>query len=140
MESFKRYAIYYAPSLIDQTRDFAEFCTHWLGWDAFEGMEVAHPDVPGLPMPVAEITETPRKYGFHGTLKPPFHLTGTVEDVMADLESFAATHAPVELDGLALTQIGGFLALTPTGDLSGLETLAGEIVAKLEPHCINSAS
>ncbi|SFJ35101.1 DUF1045 domain-containing protein [Celeribacter neptunius] len=130
MENFKRYAVYYAPA----PGPFADVCASWLGWDAFEGQEIPHPQLDGLPLPVSEITATPRKYGFHGTLKPPFRLTGTVEELRSDLETFAATHAPVVLDGLALTRIGSFLALTPTGDLSALETLAGEVVATLDKH------
>ncbi|WP_460272377.1 DUF1045 domain-containing protein [Celeribacter sp. ULVN23_4] len=130
MEEFKRYAVYYAPT----PGPFAEFCAHWLGWDAFEGIGLPHPVIEGLPAPVAEITATPRKYGFHGTLKPPFRLTGTREELMADLSAFAAGHAPVELEGLALKRIGGFLALTPTGDLAPLEFLAEQIVATLDPH------
>lgn len=130
MENFKRYAVYYAPA----PGAFSEFCSCWLGWDAEAGCEVPHPDLAALPRPVAEITETPRKYGFHGTLKPPFRLTGTVGALHADLEAFAASHAPVTLEGLTLSRIGSFLALTPKGDLSSLETLAREIVATLDPH------
>ncbi|WP_321364955.1 DUF1045 domain-containing protein [uncultured Celeribacter sp.] len=130
MDEFKRYAVYYAPA----PGPFAEFSARWLGWDAFEGVELPHPVVDGLPLPVSEITATPRKYGFHGTLKPPFRLTGTRAELMADLEAFASAHKPVVLEGLTLTRIGGFLALTPLGDLSALETLAGEVVATLDPH------
>ena len=76
MEEFKRYAVYYAP----EPGAFANFCARWLGWDAITGAEVAHAEVAGLPCPVSELTETPRKYGFHGTLKPPFHLSDTPEE------------------------------------------------------------
>ncbi|WP_434289044.1 DUF1045 domain-containing protein [Celeribacter sp. SCSIO 80788] len=130
MDEFKRYAVYYAPA----PGPFAEFCAQWLGWDAFEGIELPHPALEGLPAPIREITEAPRKYGFHGTLKPPFRLTGTRAELMADLAGFAAAHKPIEMEGLALTRIGGFLALTPMGDLTPLEVLAGEIVATLDPH------
>ncbi|TNE63753.1 MAG: DUF1045 domain-containing protein [Rhodobacteraceae bacterium] len=130
MDEFKRYAVYYAPV----PGPFAEFCAHWLGWDAFEGIELPHPAIEGLPAPIRKITEAPRKYGFHGTLKPPFRLTGTRTELMADLAAFAAAHRPIEMEGLALTRIGGFLALTPMGDLTPLEFLAGEIVATLDPH------
>ena len=71
MTHYSRYAVYYAPA----PGPFAEFTARWLGWDAATGTEREHPEVPGLPLPVAEITATPRKYGFHGTLKPPFRLT-----------------------------------------------------------------
>ncbi len=130
MEKFKRYAIYYAP----EPGALADFAAAWLGWDPVLGVVVAHPDLPGLPCPVAQITEAPRKYGFHGTLKPPFRLSGPLEALIADLEAYGRTQAPVVLDGLRLSQIGRFLALTPTGDLAPLERLAGEVVSALDAH------
>lgn len=130
MENFKRYAVYYAP----EPGALANFAAAWLGWDPVLGVEVGHPDVPDLPFPVAQITETPRKYGFHGTLKPPFRLSGPLGALIADLEAFGRTHPPVVLDGLRLNQIGRFLALTPTGDLTSLERLAGNVVSALDAH------
>ncbi len=127
---FKRYAVYYAP----EPGALADFAAAWLGWDPVLGAEVAPPDLSGLTLPVAQITETPRKYGFHGTLKPPFRLTGPLEALITDLEAFGRTHAPVVLDGLRLNQIGRFLALTPTGDLTPLERLAGDVVSALDAH------
>lgn len=111
MEDFDRYALYYAP----EPGMFADFCADWLGWDAATGTARAHPTLEGLD--IAQLTQTPRKYGFHGTLKPPFRLsTGTkAADLHAGLCQFAAQRAPVTLDGLALQQLGGFLALTPIG-------------------------
>ena len=111
MEEFERYALYYAP----EPGMFADFGADWLGWDAANGTARAHPSLAGLD--IAHLTQTPRKYGFHGTLKPPFRLaTGTKRaDLHAALPDFAARHAPVTLDGLALQQLGGFLALTPIG-------------------------
>ncbi|MGL6208804.1 MAG: DUF1045 domain-containing protein, partial [Paracoccaceae bacterium] len=65
-----RYAIYYAP----ETGDLADFTAAWLGWDPVLGQAVPHPQIEGRPHAVADLTATPRKYGFHGTIKPPFHL------------------------------------------------------------------
>ena len=130
MHDFSRYAIYYAP----QPGPLAEFAAAWLGWDPARGALVPHPALPGLPRPVAEITEAPRKYGFHGTLKPPMRLTGSAEALQADLGALAARLAPVTLPGLALTRIGSFLALTPLGDATPLARLAAEVVEALDPH------
>ena len=47
--------------------------TGWAG-TAWRAARAAQPDLPGLPDEVAAITDTPRKYGFHGTVKPPFRL------------------------------------------------------------------
>lgn len=130
MKEFERYAIYYAPP----AGPLADFTASWLGWDAAQGTAVPHPDIAGLPAEVATLTATPRKYGFHGTIKPPFRPTQTRRDLMDDLAEFARTQAPVTLDRLQLTRLGGFLALTPRGETAALSALAGDVVAALDHH------
>lgn len=129
MNDFRRFAIYYAPA-----GALADFGAAWLGWDAARGRAVAHPAVQGLPRPLDQITETPRKYGLHGTIKPPFRLApGTTP---ADLDHAAAALcarlAPISLPGLALARLGGFLALVPQGDTGALSRLAAEVVTDLD--------
>jgi putative phosphonate metabolism protein len=128
--TFTRYAIYYTP----EPGALAEFGATWLGWDAATGKTCAHPEIAGLPAPISEITATPRKYGFHGTIKPPMVLAdGTTFDGLAEaFKDFCATRAPVVLDGLALTRLGSFLAMTPVGDSGKLADLAGSTVAALD--------
>ena len=130
MTGFDRYAIYYAPP----PGALADFGAAWLGWDAALGCEVAHPEVVGLPHPIAALTETPRKYGFHGTIKPPFQLAErqNVEALHDATQALAARLAPVTLDGLGLHRLGGFLALTPEGDASALAALAAKVVQGLD--------
>lgn len=130
MTEFKRFAVYYAPL----AGAFSDFANAWLGWDAARGCAVPHPEVGDLPMPVDEITRTPRRYGFHGTIKPPFHLReGTNRAGLdAELATLAARLAPVRCDGLALHSMGGFLALTPRGDTRALADLAATIVRDLD--------
>ncbi|WP_404817676.1 DUF1045 domain-containing protein [Salipiger thiooxidans] len=130
MQEFTRFAIYYAP----EPGALADFTAAWLGWDAATGTACSHPEVPGLPRPVAEITATPRKYGFHGTLKPPFRLTGSRAALERDLAALAARLAPAEMPGLALSRLGSFLALTPQGDTAPLSRLAAEVVRGLDAH------
>lgn len=130
MQEFTRFAIYYAP----EPGALADFTAAWLGWDAATGTTCPHPEVPGLPRPVAEITATPRKYGFHGTLKPPFRLTGSRAALERDLAALAARLAPAEMPGLALSRLGSFLALTPQGDTAPLSRLAAEVVRGLDAH------
>ena len=132
MTGFTRFAVYAAP----EPGPLADFAASWLGWDAARGVEVAHPALPGLPRPVDEITATPRKYGFHGTLKPPFRLApgSTREALEADLAALVTRTSPVTLDGLSLTRLGGFLALTPDGDTSALAALAAACVRDLDCH------
>ncbi|PJE34466.1 phosphonate metabolism protein [Pseudooceanicola lipolyticus] len=129
--TYSRYAIYYAPP---ETAGWTRFCTGWLGWDMLSGRPADHPEATGLPRPISEITATPRKYGLHGTLKPPFRLAeGTtaagLEAACADL---AATLAPFELAGLRLTRLGRFLCLQPSGPAEALAALAGACVQQLD--------
>lgn len=128
MSDYRRYAIYYTPP----KGAFADFGAAWLGWDAVSGMSVRQPDVPGLDM--AAISEQPRKYGFHATLKAPFRLVdeASVADLFKSIEALAAKLAPVTLDGLKLSQLGSFLALIPHKNILPLQDLASAVVTGLD--------
>ncbi|MEM9270403.1 MAG: DUF1045 domain-containing protein, partial [Pseudomonadota bacterium] len=93
------------------------------------------PDIDGLPAPISELTKTPRKYGLHGTLKPPFALADGVgyADLLAAVEAFAAEMPRFALDGLVISRLGGFVALAPRGDTWPLTRLACGVVEALEP-------
>ncbi|AKO97419.1 putative phosphonate metabolism protein [Marinovum algicola DG 898] len=127
---FDRYAIYYTPP----EGALAEALADWLGWDATRGADRQPPVLAGLPRPAAALTDRPRKYGAHGTLKPPFHLApGCVADELTGaLYAFAAGRAPVWLDGLEVTRIGRFLALVPRGDTRALADLAAATVQQFD--------
>jgi len=131
MHGYRRYAIYYAPPTDSA---LAAFGAAWLGWDAETGLEVAQPQIAGLPSPVDEITQTPRKYGFHGTLKPPFRLApgATVDQLHARIEDVTGRLAPIALDGLRLAGLGRFAALVPDGDAHALAQVAGTLVTELD--------
>lgn len=131
MDGFRRFAIYYAP------RDgaFAEAVAGWLGWDAVRGCEMAHPPLAGLPAPVRDLTDEPRKYGFHGTIKAPFRLAEGVgfERLQAEVASLAAGLRPVVMPRLRLAALKGFVALLPDGDEADLLKLGAEVVTRLDP-------
>ncbi len=124
--SYTRFSIYYMPP----AGALAEFGATWLGWDAVHGKTARQPDLPGID----DITKTPRKYGFHGTLKPPFRLAaGADPDGLANAVALmAACCAPARCDGLELYCLGRFLALTPIGDASGIGRVAATCVAELD--------
>ena len=126
---FTRYAIYYTP---EPGTPLAEFGATWLGWDSAAGVARGQPSTNGLD--VAQITATPRKYGFHGTIKPPFRLAeGMTAQGLADAVAvLCADAAPVTLEGLELARLGRFLALVPSGDASALGTLAARAVQELD--------
>lgn len=130
MQTATRYAIYYTPP----PGALAAFGAAWLGWDVAAGAPVAQPPVPGLARPLGEITATPRRYGFHATLKPPFRLAeGRRPAELAEAaERLAGRLAPVGTTGLQLSGLGRFLALVPAGDAAPLGALAAEVVAALD--------
>lgn len=128
----KRYAIYYTPP----PGAFATAAAAWLGYDVQTARDVAHPHIPGLPRPLADITTDPRKYGFHGTIKAPFRLADgfTAADLAQASRRLAADLAPVELAGLTLVNLEGFAAFVPEGDPADLNALAAHVVRSLDPY------
>lgn len=124
---FRRYAVYYTPE-----GSLAEVGAAWLGWDLSKGERVPHPDIPGLDAPA--LTAKPRKYGLHGTIKPPFFLEkGTTEEGLHDrLAELCGLLSPVTLDGLELAKMSGFVAARPLGDQSTLAKMASQVVTQLD--------
>lgn len=126
--SYSRFAIYYLPP----DGPLAAFGAAWLGWDVVRGCTAPQFDMHGLD----DITMTPRKYGFHATLKPPFRLKArqTVEALESDTAKLARKLVPVACDGLQLARLGGFLALTPYGAMDGIEHVAAACVKGLDAY------
>lgn len=129
--NFSRYALYFTPP----PGPLAALGAAWLGWDPVAGRAVAHPAMPGVPAPIAEITREPRRYGLHATMKPPFRLAEgqTANALEAAFARFCAHGAPVVLDGLTVAPLGRFLALVPEGDTSALDALAAATVRTFDP-------
>lgn len=125
---YRRYAVYYTPP----PGAFADFGAAWLAWDIAQGAAVPH--APSDYAALARLTETPRRYGFHATIKPPFALAeGTDADGLADaVAGLARTLPPAHADGLRLSRIGGFLALVPEGDNTEIDALAAAVVTGLD--------
>lgn len=126
MDQMKRFAIYYAP----RNGAFADAAAAWLGWDLARGCAVAQPAIDGL----LDLTADPRKYGFHGTIKAPFRLAEGVAaaDLAAGVAQLAQSVRAVQMPGLQLVMLEGFLALIPGPD-PDLSDLAAEVVRVLDP-------
>jgi len=128
----RRYAVYYAP---ERGSTLDRFGRIWLGRDHLTGETLPQPRIAGLSREeVRAITASPRHYGLHGTLKPPFRLADgatreTLERALADLarswRAFAT--APLEVQAL-----GGFIALVPGAASDALEALAAASVRELD--------
>ncbi|WP_375262853.1 DUF1045 domain-containing protein [Palleronia sp.] len=129
--SFRRYALYFLPD-----DALADFGATWLGWDVRNGTSVPHPDIPGLPASVEDLTATPRRYGLHGTLKAPFRLAdGASEaELSDDLAAFAASTPPASTGRLVAVRLSRFLALVPSGEAAPVSELAAGIVEQFDRY------
>lgn len=125
---FERYALYFAPR---RDSALARFGDTWLGQDVETGAAIAQPDLASIvPARLSALTEAPRHYGFHATLKPPFVLASgsDVTQLKAAAAAFAADRAGFVIPRLRLQTIGKFLALTPAEPVAALATLAADCV------------
>lgn len=134
MIGYRRFAIYFAPRQDDPLHAFG---VSWFGGAPnSENAETRGP-IP-LPEMSAEDHEAliaaPRRYGLHGTLKPPFHLAEdrSVDDLHAACGRLAAGLTPVPALGLEVTSLGRFIALTPRETLPALNDLAARCVKDLD--------
>lgn len=128
-----RYAIYFAAAAEDS---LSRLGNTWLGRDPYSGKTLEMPEIDGLSTErVAELTSSPRRYGFHGTLKAPFNLKdGQKEtELLEACESFAQELAPFEIRALSVNRLGKFLALTPDVEEPSLAAFAGLCVRHFEP-------
>lgn len=125
---FQRFAIFYTPPAGSA---LARAGAAWLGWDADKGCALAHPD---LGLDLAGLTETPRKYGLHGTLKPPMRLACPVPEFLDAVQTLADGMAPVALGRLRLRPMHGFLAILPETQSRALGDAAAQVVAVLDPY------
>ena len=122
-----RVAVYYAPDPADPLWSAA--CS-WLGRDAETGANVPQPDVPGI----AELTASPRLYGFHCTLKPPMRLVTAYDAFRADVARMAASLEPFDMPRLEVADLSGFLAVREAEPCPALRTVADACVAGLDAH------
>lgn len=127
-----RYAIYFTPG---HTDPLTRVAASWLGRDPFTGTQPPAPSVTALTSAeIAFHTASARRYGFHATLKAPFHLAEdrTEAELDAAVADFAAGAEPILISRLAPTRIDGFLALTPGSPAPDLDRFAGEVVTAFD--------
>jgi putative phosphonate metabolism protein len=127
-----RYAIYFAPA--ESTALWRDAC-RWLGRDARNGAQLPQPEVDGFSAEqILAITASPRLYGFHATLKPPFRLVAgrTAAELAHAVQRFASRLQAFLLPDLAVRSLAGFLALQPTHADAKLAALADACVIELD--------
>lgn len=127
-----RYAIYYAPEPDSALDTFGQT---WLGHRGPEVLAQALGKNSKVPVErIGQLTDSPRRYGFHGTLKPPFELNAVnrAEGLLAAARVFARSRGAIDLPPLELAVIGKFIALTPVAESAALERLAAACVRAFE--------
>jgi len=133
MGIYPRYAIYYAAapgSVLDR------FGAALLGYDAYRGDDLPFPDEVRLARPDwPELTQDPRKYGFHATLKAPMALAPgrTEAELAAACESFAATARTIPVIEPVVDSISGFIAVVPAQPSAELLQLAADATREFDP-------
>lgn len=129
-----RYALYFTPPMSDALQRTA---SRWLGRNAFSGAALDHPDDAGLGIDeIAAITEAPRRYGFHATIKAPFALADGLAkaDLLSEIMHFCGELEPFELPPLRIERLGPFFALTPSAPSPALQGFADAVVRRFNRY------
>lgn len=127
-----RYAIYFAP---ETASPLWRFGSAIVGYDAATGHDLPSAVTSGhSPEAWRLLTEEPRRYGFHATLKAPFEPAAGADltAVLLATQQLAAYLAPVTVTGLRVAEIGRFIALVPSESSANLLTLAATVVDRLD--------
>jgi putative phosphonate metabolism protein len=127
-----RYAIYFAPA---EASALWQAGCRWLGRDPLTGAQLPRPEVGGWSADrIAKITASPRMYGLHATLKPPFRLAEgrTVAQLALAIQELATRLQPFTVPQLSVKSLDGFLALQPAGADAKLSALADACVTGLD--------
>jgi len=127
-----RYAIYFVPAA--QTNLYRFGCSI-VGYDSYSGGDVDLLD--GFDQEFAnwrEITDEPRRYGFHATLKAPFRLPpSTSEAALTDaFNKFAKRGHPMAHIEPVITVLGDFIAIVPRNPTPALDALANQCTTSFD--------
>ena len=122
----RRYAIYFVPPAAS---DLYRFGAGVLGYDCYTGESLHHPQ--GIALTASEwaqLTREPRRFGFHATLKAPFHLLPpfTEADLTAELERFAAIPRTLPAFEPAIRSLARFIAVVAAAPNMALDRLAAD--------------
>jgi hypothetical protein len=127
-----RYAVYFVPAADSALYRFGAAV---LGYDGYTGSDVDFLD--RLPMERAawhDATREPRRYGFHATLKAPFHLAnGCDETALLDaLQTFCRSIESASVFEPIVASLAGFIAIVPTAAVPAIDRLAAACVTAFD--------
>ena len=125
-----RYAIFFAPP---PGSDLWRFGSDILGYDAATGLDAG--TFVDMPVPNwSALTEEPRRYGFHATLKAPFALASghTESELIEAARLFARQRRGFHVATLKVSALGSFVALVPADPAPDLDALAADCVRNFD--------
>lgn len=127
-----RYALYFAP---DTGSPWWSMLSRWLGYDAAAGIAVEHLRLPHADREtMRRVTEHPRRYGAHATLKAPFRLAPpyTEADLVRAVDAYAAEQPTFALPPLRVEQLPNFIALTPARSDARINRIADDCTTRFD--------
>lgn len=123
-----RYAVYFVPA---RHSSLAAFGASVIGYDVWTGLSSPAMMLPSLgAVRSPEVVDEPARYGFHATLKAPFHLRDDADegDVLTLAQSFAECHSGAAIGRLHVRAMSRFIALVPDAPPASLGRLADDCV------------
>jgi putative phosphonate metabolism protein len=127
-----RYAVYFVPAA---QSELYRFGSALLGYDCYTGAEIRFPQVLPVPEPAwRELTQEPRRYGFHATLKAPFRLADGADEaeLVEVFHAFCRSKAVAAAFTPVVAVIEGFIAIVPSGNEPTVDRLAAACVTAFD--------
>nr|WP_272214222.1 DUF1045 domain-containing protein [Marinicella sp. W31]MDC2878108.1 DUF1045 domain-containing protein [Marinicella sp. W31] len=128
----QRYAICFTPAPHEALGIVG---ANWVGRNAFSDAPLEPPMIGGLSLAETSFhTALPRRYGFHGMLKSPFHLADGVSEAMllSALMHFATRWSPFWLPRREIVRRREILAFAPAVAVPALDELAAAVVSEFD--------
>jgi putative phosphonate metabolism protein len=132
MSERARYAIYFVPAA---QSDLYRFGSAVLGYDCYSGATLAYPaELAHDAQSWCTLVEEPRRYGFHSTLKAPFHLSpACCETQLVDaVQELAASAHAIPAIAPVVQILGGFIAVLSQQPEPSLDALAARCTTELD--------
>ena len=138
MKKYSRYAIYYAPP---KESNLEEFGRYWFGWDPLNAKLINNKHrinylnrfgIKNL-INIDKNVLIPKKYGFHGTLIPPFKLNKnySTNTLFKKTEEIAKKFKKFKFYKFKLKKINNFYAFVQNKKNNNINKLSNRLVREL---------
>lgn len=134
MDQEPRYAIFFVPDR--QSRLYRYGCSV-LGYDCYGGEPVPFPqENGGGALDWRDIGAAARRYGFHATLKAPFHLSPAASErqLIKAVENFAGLGHAIHSFAPTVRLLDAFYAVVPHAPVATLDALAASCTTLFDAY------